>query len=253
MIPYPVTPFGATASNPGLYVEGDQYGGPNVAGFPMDAAGRAKLQYEMIQAGLLNPKTGTTVFVPGEWDTSSANAFAELLATSNQQGTPWSATLSNRISVAQKNNSLAKDATVRQRTPLVTRLTDPVQIAQAVNAAGKTNHGTYLSPDQLAAFTATYQAQEAKYQSDAYAATGFDPATGQQDPGQIDPATGQPIPAAGQGGIVAKAPDLASAADLATRTTDPNKFKANTFTDRLNEVLSGLNNTPSSATQVGPL
>lgn len=229
-----------------LYFDGMQTG-LGLQDFPQSIPDIARLQESLVQAGLL--KAGS--YAPGQWDTLSGKAFAEILADANiNNGISWQEALAARLGAAAKGELLAKASRVRQ--PLVVKLTSPDQIAQVANNAGKTLHGTYLSPEQMAAFTQAYQQQEQQYQTSAYASTGFNPATGQQDPQQLDPNTGLPIEAQGAGGIVTKQPDITSASEAAIRNQNPNQFMANTFTDRLDEILNKFKSN-ASAGQVGPI
>jgi hypothetical protein len=217
---YPTHTIGPT------YFAGDESGG-GVPGFPTDPDGIKQLQDHLVAIGYL--KAGT--YIPSQWNTVSSSAYAQLLAEANHSGNDWQTQLNTDLSAASKEQALQKPL---QRTPLVVRLTDPTQIADTVNQVAKDLHGTYMSPDQLANFTAQYQQNEQQYQTQAYNATGFNPATGQQDVARGTD------PGAIGADVVGKPPEITSAAKAAVIADNPNQFKANTFTDRLDEILGSL-------------
>jgi hypothetical protein len=94
-------------------------------------------------------------------------------------------------------------------------------------------------------FTAAYQTMEKARQEAKYIAEGGDLETGMKDPMN---ATGTTITNLTEA-------DFKAQLDKTVRETHPNEFKANTFTDRLDEILGGIRGpaTSTSATQVGPL
>lgn len=129
----------------------------------------------------------------------------------------------------------ADSGAVRQHTPLVVSLTNSQDIANMANSVAYQLHGTYLNPDQLKTFTDTFHQMESAYQTQHYAATGYDPASGQQDAG-YDPSS-----------LVGSAPtslekpqSLELALQQKIREANPEQFAANTFTDKLNLMLNSI-------------
>lgn len=222
------------------YYQGDEWGG-GLKNFPTNPDDVGRLQGMLEKIGYLKPGT----YIPTVWNAVSAQAFANILKEANAAGKDWVDQTTADLTAVDKSGAL--DAAQRHRNPLTIKLSDPATIAETVNGVAKDLHGTYMSPDEIARFTTQYQQSESAYQSQVYNASGFNPVTGQQDTSGLDSVD------PGQAGVdvVTKAPDMQALASQTIRNAHPEQFQANTFTDRLNEILAGLRGAPTT-TQVGP-
>lgn len=216
-----------------LYKDGDQY-----RELPTSREDMIALQRSLVSAGYVSSGDAARM-VLGSPDPITVAAFRSLLITSNISGNHWQSALASRLADAAAN---PPEATHRAHTPLVLRPDNPVDIAAAANKAGATLNGTYLTPDEIAQFTKAYQGQENAYSTAAYAATGYDPVSGQYDAG-FDPTA-----VSGTPGEAVKPPTAENAASDLLRSSHPNEVAANDFTANLGTILATLKQNSNRAT-----
>lgn len=156
-------PTGPTVKVPPAYHQGDEYGA--VPGFPTSPGDIAKLQSYLVQAGLLDDKK----VIYGQWDKTSAAAFASILGSANVSGDNWQNTLGQRMKLADQQHLLERQsATKQQRAPLQTQVTNPADLHAAVDQASQAVYAGKLSPAELNQFISDHQAREISAQTDAY-------------------------------------------------------------------------------------
>lgn len=200
-----------------LYYAGSQWG--QVQDFPTDSSGIIQLQQMLMQAGFLNPKS----VIVGQWDASSAGAFAQVLASANQRGTDWKTALARSLSTADQTAAL--NATAKKAE--VTTLTNPDDIKAAAQSAARSLSGGDLTPDELNHFITSYQGMQSAAHHAAFVA-GDPTATGDYSGTAIAP-----------GGTVTAAPSLSVAADAEIKKQHPDQV----FVSALGAALKNVTNT----------
>lgn len=137
-----------------LYVQGDEW-----TQLPTDGAQLAALQHQLVAAGYMSDDN----IVFGSPDQKTANAMAQLLGTSNAQGTVWQTSLANRLTQAGQ-----QPAPQRQIEPLVIKLKNPDDIRSVIQSGAQQVYGKYLAPDDVEKFVNAYQQQDTAAQTQAY-------------------------------------------------------------------------------------
>lgn len=139
---------------------------------------------------------------------------------------PSQATLPNYLSQAVQ----AGDSTVRHRTPLVTRLTNPDDLRVTLQKTAQDLYGAFLPEDQVQKFISAFQGSQAASQTQAYEMGGFNPETGQSDLSGAKTA----------GGTVTAAASPGAAAESYVRQNFPNEVAATQFGNAMGSILDTL-------------
>lgn len=192
---------------------------------PDNPADVRALQIQLQQTGLLTSR-GTTVL--GQWDPQSATAFAKLLASANNAGAEWKDVLAARMAAVASGGLLG---TQTSRAPLVVHLANPDDIRSTLQKTAQTLYGGNLPEQDVQAFIAAFQGQQAAASQAAYAA-GENPNIGTMD---IDPTTGKPL---GGGGTVTNAPSTGAASEQFIRGQHPQEVAQQGFVNAMGDVLN---------------
>lgn len=178
-----------------------------------------KLQQRLIDAGLLD-----TDYRRGVWDPPSQQAFTQVLGLANASGTAWQDALKNYedgtpMTWDAKTNSYVKGTagTARTRAPLVTRYTNPDDLATAAQEVATSKLGRSFTPEELQRFVNAYHSTEGSSQASAHGA-------------------------GASGGGYTDAPSVQTAADTFAKQADPTAYNAEQFlplVEKMNEMLSG--------------
>ena len=208
---------GPTVSTGPRYFKGDEWG--TADGFPTNPTDLTALQKALIQSGLLKPDN--VVF--GQWDSSSANAFAELLKTANQGGATWQDTLASRMSAIDQGNALGAAAV--RKAPLVIKHVDDNTLSLAFQDTAQKLLGQNMPDAQVNQMISAYHALETANQTAAYNAG---------DPNVTGVLTG------GLGGSANETPAPTDFAQSQVRSQDPTGVAANTFGDMVFQNLQSL-------------
>lgn len=158
---------------------------------------------------------------PGFWDPKSQAAYRTVLEFANGAGITDPQEAIRRISEAGPEVLAGSSA---KRTPLVSRLTNPLDVAAIANDIAKKRTGQRFSDDQLAKFQAAYRQAELAQQQAIYKAGG----------------SGMP---GGPGGTIVDPPDL-------QRMAEAEAVKDNPFAAREMDLLN-LNDAFMSALKGG--
>ena len=188
-----------------LYYDGAQWG--DTPGFPNDVNGVIQLQQMLIRAGYLNPRA----VIVGQWDSTSAAAYAQLLGSANQAGVDWQTALARSLSTADQTTALSGSA----RGPLQVQLANPDDLKNVAQNVAQTLQGGNLSEEDLNRFVTSYQSMQSGTQTQAYN-TGL------------------------TGGTVTAPPTAAVAAETQIRAEHPDQVAVTAFGNRLNDVIGGL-------------
>lgn len=150
------------------------------------------LQTQLVQSGLLNGKD----YTDGVWDPASREAFAEVLNMANNQGVEWPDALNHYMSgfplefdAASGTYKRKVPGESRTRAPLVTRFTNPNDLAATANEVALKRLGRRFSQEEMTKFVTSYQQSERGAAQQQYAAG--DPAGGggaYTDPMAVDTA-----------------------------------------------------------------
>lgn len=197
---------------------------------------RANIQMMMYRAGGLY-KNSYAPFPGAPLTQQDINAFRGFII--GVASNPAQGSAAELLSQAAEAGDAMGTNAGRQHTPLVMKITDPRDVEYAANQLSQQMHGTYLNPDQMKVLQASYSMMEQAYQKQSYEATGYNPLTGQQDQGFT------PGEQAGAVPTVTQPADIKTLADKMIREDNPNQFKANTFTDRMHEILAAIHGSNS--------
>lgn len=187
----------------------------------------ATMQKRMSDSGLL----ANTDYQGGVWDDPSQRAFAEVLGMANNMGRPWQDAMSSYENGTamiwdSKSNSYVKAAagTARTKAPVITRFTNPDDLATAAQEVATAKIGRTFTPAELQHFVAAYHSTEGVVAANQAAVSGV------------------------TGGSYTDAPSAATAAETFAKQTDPTGFAGEQFlamAQHLNGLLAG----PNLATQ----
>ena len=221
-----VPPGATTDSGPGFLVPARYHQGDEWAQLPPSGPELGALQDKLVLVGLLDP----THMVRGQPDSYTAQAMAEILAVATSQGTDWQGALSDRLLANADDPTAVRGARSRQVPPLVTRVTNPADIAAVVKNTAKTLTGGVWNDADVANVVAAYQQQERVAQQAEY----------QAKYGQFI-ATGKLGPDAG-GEFVAQpgAAGLADQTDKALIAAHPADAAVSTFSNNLGSIVSAM-------------
>jgi hypothetical protein len=182
-----------------------------------------KLQQQLVGIGVLDDD-----FRQGVWDPNSQNAFAEILSYSNGAGIDWRDGI-NKYNAGKPMTIDPKTGLPVKRTsgkkgqaPLVTRFTNPDDLATVANEVAQKRLGRTFSQDELNKFVSSFHGQEAGTQGAAYAAGNA------------------------AGGGVADAPTAQTAAETYAKQVDPVASTAMNvipLIEGVNELMRGVSGT----------
>jgi hypothetical protein len=209
---------GSTTTHPQpLYAQGSQWLPVRENATPQDIS---QLQDQMVKAGLL-----TTDYRAGVWDAPSMQAFTQVLGAANAAGSTWQQALTNYTNGTPmvwdaKTNSYVKGTpgTAQTKAPLVTRYTNPDDLASVANEVATSKIGRMFTPDEMQRFVKAYHDTEATESAGQSSASG-----------------------PGGGGYTAAASPQTAAATFAQQT-DPTAYNAEQFlplVQKMNDLLAG--------------
>lgn len=180
------TPTGE--SIPATFMDGDE-----MVPAALAPAQVRRLQDVLASVGVLDE------YRPGYWDARSQAAYRSVLEFANGAGITDPQEAIRRISEAGPEVLAGSSA---KRTPLVSRLTNPLDVAAIANDIAKKRTGQRFSDDQLAKFQAAYRQAELSQQQAIYKAGG----------------SGMP---GGPGGTIVDPPDLQHMAEAEAVKDNP--------------------------------
>jgi hypothetical protein len=114
---------------------------------------RAQLQVQMKQLGLIGKEQAITL---GVWDSTSSNAFQQILAWANTTGSDWRGALADMQASA---TSFDQTAAVKQTS----KASNPLDFAAAGDTIGRSVIGRELNDAESKKFIGQAQGQEAPY------------------------------------------------------------------------------------------
>jgi hypothetical protein len=158
----PAAAYGPNASIPiqqgPRYFEGDQW-----QQAPTNSQDILAVQQAMVQTGLLSAKEVTY----GQWDPTSANAFAKLLGIANGAGVEWRDALAARMAAAGSDEAKAQARADRLASvePLTIKLSNPDDLKTVAQNVAKTLYGGNLPDEDVQRFVASYQSAEREAQT----------------------------------------------------------------------------------------
>lgn len=121
----------------------------------LSAEDRANLQITLKQLGLIGRSTPVTL---GVWDSTSANAFKQVLAWANTTGTTWQQALADMQQSGAAFDANSAPAQVKEAS-------NALDIKALGNQTALNYTGRGLTADQLTSFTSDFQSAEAPYLS----------------------------------------------------------------------------------------
>lgn len=134
----------------------------------MSGTDRSVWQKRMWDAGIYKK---TQTYTPGEFDNESEAAWGEIINRAAKEQKSVTEVLDEgaaSVAAAGGTDAYYKKARGSQREPLVTKLTSNVDIGVVANEVAQKRIGRFLTPDELARFSAVYHGQEAGYQQSDY-------------------------------------------------------------------------------------
>lgn len=142
------------------YMQGDQWREAPTS--PQDIA---TLQKALIETGLLSPSD----VLYGRFDPKTADAFARLLAASNQRGSEWHDELAYELTLQQNPDFGMAGAS--GKAPLQIRLTNPDDLKATFQNVAQSLYGGNLPDDVVGRMVTAYQNEESAAQTAAYNAS----------------------------------------------------------------------------------
>jgi hypothetical protein len=124
----------------------------------------ARLQQQLAAAGLIGPETRFRV---GVWDSTSVNAYKNLLGYANQGGISREDALQTLLTAPQARGAegvLGEKAPHFEQKLNAYEFTDPARVRQTAEAAFQAALGRKPRADELDTFVRTWQSQEQKSQ-----------------------------------------------------------------------------------------